>query len=221
MLGGWREGEAPEYGLEVGGGGQESVFYHFGETGEEVGTGEGGEEGGVDDDAVRGGEGADFVFQAEEVETGFSADGGIDLCQEGGGDVDAVHASLKGGGGESPEVGEDASAHAKKGGGAACSLAGKHFPEAGDAREGFVLFSCFEDGEPMAVAEFGGEDTGEEGNRVGVCHGVQVCRGGFPEELGERLPRVGGEKDSVHVLFILNYKFSIFLSKRQWKLFFC
>lgn len=197
------------------------MFYHFGKTGKEVWAGEGGEKGGVDDDAIRGGEGADFVFQAKEVEAGFSADGGIYLSQEGGGDVDAVHAPLEGGSGEAPEVGEDASAQAEEGGGAACPLAGEHFPEAGDTREDFVLFARFEEANPLAVAVFGGKNAGEEDDRVGVGHDENFFRGGFPEEVGECLSRVGGEKNAVHELFVSDYKFSIFLSKRQWKLFFC
>ncbi len=53
-------------------------------------------------------EGADEVFSGEEVDAGFAADGGVDLGEEGGGDLDVTDSAHVDGGEEAGDVADDA-----------------------------------------------------------------------------------------------------------------
>ena len=56
-------------------------------------------------------EGAHHVFDSAEIDGGLAADGGVDLGQQGGGDVVKIHPTHIGGGGKSGHVPHNAAAH--------------------------------------------------------------------------------------------------------------
>ena len=70
---------------------------------------EGAEEVGVGEDGLRVVEAADEVFSGEEIDAGFAADGGVDLGEEGGGDLDVADAAHVDGCEEAGDVADDAS----------------------------------------------------------------------------------------------------------------
>lgn len=84
--------------------GEECVFEHFSESGQDLPLGEGGEEAVVDEDAFGLVECTDFVFEPVEVDACLTTDGGVYLREQGGGDVDAGDAPFEAGGGEPADV---------------------------------------------------------------------------------------------------------------------
>ncbi len=71
------------------------------------GGGEGAEEVGVDVDGEGLVEAADEVFSGCEVDAGLAADGGVDLGEEGAGDLDVADAAHVDGGEEAGDVADD------------------------------------------------------------------------------------------------------------------
>ena len=88
----------------------EAVFDDFGHACGEFARRQGSEGGGVDEDGLRLVKRADEVFALRVVHPGFAADGGIDLRQQGGWDLQAGDAALVAGGGEACDVADDAAA---------------------------------------------------------------------------------------------------------------
>ncbi len=70
--------------------------------------GESFEGGGINEDETGGVERADEIFAFGEVDAGFAADGGVDLSDKGGGDLDERDAAEAGGSHESGYVTYDA-----------------------------------------------------------------------------------------------------------------
>ncbi len=161
MLGEDFGGAVGEDGEEFGAG-DDAVFDDFEEAGAVFARGEGAEDCGVDEDGVGLVEGAKEVFAALEVDAGFAADGGVDLSEEGGGDLDDGDASHEDGREEAADVAADASAEGDDDAGAVRApgehLVGEGFEDA----EAFVGFAAGEvkDFEP-------GEGFGVEGVDVG------------------------------------------------------
>ena len=92
----------------------EEGLEELGGTGQEVAAGEGPEdlraferEFGLADDSQH-------VFEIQEVDAGFSADGGIDLCQQGGGHEGKADSPAVDAGGKAGQVCGDAPAHGQE-----------------------------------------------------------------------------------------------------------
>ena len=77
------------------------------EAGAELRGGEGAEEVGVDVDGEGLVEAADEVFSGREIDAGLAADGGVDLGEEGAGDLDEGNSAHVDGGEEAGDVADD------------------------------------------------------------------------------------------------------------------
>ena len=86
-------------------------------------------------------EGADEVLALRVVHPGFAADGGIDLRQEGGRDLQAGDATLVTGGGESGNVANDAATEGDDEAVAVVARFNQRVEDACPGSEGFVSLS--------------------------------------------------------------------------------
>ena len=99
-------------------------------AGAEFVVGEGGEGVDVGVDGERVVEGSGEVFAGGEVDAGLAADGGVDLREGGGGDLDVADAAHVDGGEEAGHVAEDAAAEGDEDGVAVGVVVGEGFEEA-------------------------------------------------------------------------------------------
>jgi hypothetical protein len=72
----------------------------------------------VGEDRARVVKAADEIFSGGKVDAGFAADGGVDLGEEGGRDLDVVDTAHVDGGEEAGEVADDAASEGDEEGGA-------------------------------------------------------------------------------------------------------
>ncbi len=145
-------------------------FDAFLEPGAELGGGKGAEEVGVGEDGLGVVEAADEVFAGEEVDAGFASDGGVDLCEQGAGELDVADTAHVDGGEEAGDVADDASTEGKQEGVAVGPGGGKLLGEGFYAREALVAFAggVEEDGGGLlSLGEGGEEGFGPEGPDLG------------------------------------------------------
>jgi hypothetical protein len=162
----------------------DAVFDDFGEAGDEFAVGKSFESVEIAEDEARLVEGADEVFSCGEVDSCFSADGAIDLGEEGGGDLDEGDAAEVGGSEEACEVTDDAAAEGDEGGFAFEPVLGEEVVAEFDLAEAFGAFAGGDgDGDGFdSVAAEGLLDLGcPEGFDLGIGDD-----GAFPAE-GEGL----------------------------------
>ena len=86
-------------------------------------------------------EAADEVLAGGEVNPGFAAYCGIDLGEEGGGDLDVRDAAHVNGGEEAGDVADDASAEGDEESVAVCTVSGELLGEGFYGGEALVLFA--------------------------------------------------------------------------------
>lgn len=127
-------------------------------------------------------EAADEVFAGDEVDAGFATDGGVDLAEEGGGDLEDGHAAEEDGGEEAGDVGDDTAAEADDEAGTVGAVGHHLFGEGFDFGEALAVFAA---GEEEDVVGVGGEGLSEDGAVV-----IPHVAGGDDEEAAE----FGGEK---------------------------
>ena len=125
-----------EFGVE-----DDACFDGLLEAGAELCGREGAEEVGIAEDGLRVIEGSDEVFAGEEVDAGFSADGGVYLGEEGGGDLDVADAAHVDGGEEAGDVADDASAEGDEEGVAVGPGEGELLGEGLDGGHAFEAFA--------------------------------------------------------------------------------
>jgi len=80
------------------------VFQHLGKTRQAIRLVQRGKERSVEHHSLGLVEGTDLVFQSVEVDTRFAPNGSIDSAQDGGGQVDDIHATLESGGRKTAQV---------------------------------------------------------------------------------------------------------------------
>ena len=103
------------------------------------------EEVGVGEDGLRMVEAADEIFSGGEVDAGLAADGGVDLGEEGGGDLHVADAAHVDGGEEAGDVADDAAAEGEEERVAVGSGAGELLGEGFDAGEALVALAAGEE----------------------------------------------------------------------------
>ena len=119
---------------------EQGVFDDFGQAGGKFARGKGLQGGSIGDDGLGLVKRADHVFAEWVVDAGFAAHGGIDLTEQGGGDLDEGDAALVGGGGKTGQIADYAAAEGEDGGVAV----GMVLQQAGvDLLEGFAVFVLF------------------------------------------------------------------------------
>ena len=96
------------------------------------------EEVGVGEDGLRVVEAADEVFSGDEVDAGFAADGGVDLGEEGGGDLHVADAAHVDGGEEAGDVADDSATEGEEERVAVGSGGGELLGEGFDAADALV-----------------------------------------------------------------------------------
>ena len=79
---------------------------------------------------------------ASEVDAGLAADGGVDLREEGGGDLDVADAAHVDGGEEAGDVADDAATEGEEEGVAVGSGGGELLGEGFDAGHALVALAC-------------------------------------------------------------------------------
>ena len=100
--------------------------------------GEGAEDVGVGEDGLRMVEASDEIFPCEEVDAGLAADGGVDLGEEGGGELDVGDAAHVDGGEEAGDVADDSATEGEQEAVAVCSGEGELLGERFDAGHALV-----------------------------------------------------------------------------------
>ena len=119
---------------------EQGVFDDFGQAGRKLARGKGLQGGGIGDDGLGLVKRADHVFAEQVVDAGFAAHGGIDLAEQGGGDLDEGDAALVGGGSKAGQIADYAAAEGEDDGAAV----GMVLQQAGvDLLEGFAVFVLF------------------------------------------------------------------------------
>jgi len=192
------EGHFVEEGLAA----DDTALEDFVEAGAVFALGEGAEDFGVDQDGEGLVEAADEVFAGEEIDAGFAANGGVDLAEEGGGDLEDGDAAEEDGGEETGDVGNDAAAEADDEAGAVGAVSHHLFGEGFDLAEAFFVFAAGEEqdvpgaagesgldegvvvgpdvasGDDEDLAQAGREELSETGEKVAFDDGVVLRRGG-------------------------------------------
>ncbi len=207
-------------------------FDGFVEAGDEFGFGKRGEEVDVGEDGARVVKGADEVFAGGEVDAGFAADGGVDLGEEGGGDLDVGDAAHVDGGEEAGDVADDAASEGEQEGVAVGAVLGELLGEGFDGGEAFVFFAggVEEDGGGLRFGERGADffaperpdvGAGDEEGAVGIAaHDFLEARVEGAEEVladGDVVLGGGGvEADGFrHGLIIVGARPWLFLYEQQ------
>ena len=121
------------------------------QSGAEFAWREGAEEVGVDEDSLRMVEAADEIFSGGEVDAGLAADGGVDLSEEGGGDLHVADAAHVDGGEEAGDVADDSAAEGDEEGVAVGSGEGELLGEGFDAGEALVALAAGEEEDCRSV----------------------------------------------------------------------
>ncbi len=190
------------------GGADDAGLDGFLEAGAELAWGEGGEGGGVGEDGEGVVEAAGEVFACEEVDAGFAADGGVDLGEEGGGELNVANAAHVDGGEEAGDVAEDAATQSQENRSAVGAGLRELFEEALDGGEAFVLLAGgdeedgggvlggerLEDGGGVELPDFGGGDDEEAGERGGGAEEFAEAGGEGGEEIRADGDAVGGRR---------------------------
>lgn len=181
---------------------EQGVFDDFGKAGGKFARGQGAEGGGVGDNGLGLVEGADHIFAEGVVDAGFAANGGIDLTEQGGGDLDEGDAALVGGGGKAGQIADDAATEGEEGGAAV----GVVLQQAGvDVLQGFAVFVLLAVGQDDAANGYaelpaGGFDGGEvEGGDGFVADDGGLVANVGADELGQMVQQAVADVDGVAV----------------------
>ena len=143
----------------------QAILDYLGHAGGEFPLRQGVEHGGIDHHGAGLMEGADHVLAARVVDGGLAAHRGIHLGQQGGGDLDKVHAALVAGGGETHHVTDHTAAQRHQRGGARVPLGHQGVENTFQRGQGFVLLAVRQDqGVALQVAQ-------TRGNRLQVKRG--------------------------------------------------
>ena len=136
-------------------------------------------------------EGADHVLAEGVIDAGLAADGGIDLGQQGGGDLDEGDAALVAGGGKAGHVAHHATAQGDEGAIPAEAVTQQAVEDAVPDLQGFVLLAIREYDLRHLIAGQGLGDLGqiEGGDRlVGDDHDLAATDMGLiPAWIGQQL----------------------------------
>ena len=158
--------------------------------------------GGVGDDGLGLVKRANHVLAKRVVDAGFAAHGGIDLAEQGGGDLDEGDAALVGGGGKAGQIADYAAAEGEDGG----TAVGMVLQQAGvDLLEGFAVFVLFAVGQ-NDVANVDAELLAGcfDGGKIKRGNGLIADDGGFAadmrtDEFGQVVEQAGTNMDGVAV----------------------
>lgn len=121
--------------------GDEAVFDGLGEAAADFPGRQGAEEGRVDENREGVLKKADAVFELKKIDAQLSADGGVQLGQQGGGDLDEADAALEGGCAEAAHVADHAAAEVDQQRVAAGLLFHQLLPDEPAGVQVFVLFA--------------------------------------------------------------------------------
>lgn len=160
---------------------EQGVFDDFSQAGGKFARGKGLQDGGIGDDGLGLVKRADHVFAERVVDAGFAAHGGIDLAEQGGGDLDEGDAALVGGGGKTGQIADYAAAEGEDGGVAV----GMVLQQAGvDLLEGFAVFVLFAVGQDD-VATIDAELSAGcfDGGKIKRGNGLIADDGGFAGDM--------------------------------------
>ena len=114
------------------------------QAGAQLSRWKGAKEIGVGEDGLRVIKAADEIFSGCEVDAGFSADGGVDLREESGGDLHVADAAHVDGGEEACDVADDAATEGEEERVAVGSCGGELLGEGFDTGHAFVRFATGE-----------------------------------------------------------------------------
>ena len=150
---------------------------------------EGGEDGGVDQDSERLVEGSDEILACGEVRSGFATNGGVDLSEERGGNLNNRDAPHVDGGEETAKVVDDAATEGDDEAGAVGTTIGHLLGEGFDMRHPLVFFRTGEKESGVVVGT-------EGGLKMGAVQFPDVGGGNDEDFSGAGREKLGEARDS-------------------------
>jgi hypothetical protein len=166
----------------------DAVLDDFGEASAEFALGKRGEKFGIDENQAGRIKGADEVFAFRKIDTGFAADGAVDLGDDGGGNLDEGDPAKVRGGDKADNIADDAATNGDEEGFAVGAGANEFAGEGFDRAEIFGGFGVVEEmdlGGREAAADFGADSAPDARRREDMDAGEVAESGDFAGEIFE------------------------------------